>query len=133
MTSICLILPKDKHSDTVCCGVMLCCWAGEKHTARTTLYQGERKSKEQTQTGPVRNNGNKACVLAADEPLSRLHTRPWPEQVLRTIIQRESSGSAVLIVQIMVWEDQQNTRKSHLISFCTHEPGTTKLWQLLLS
>lgn len=123
MTSICLIPPKYKHSDVVCCGVMLCCWAGEKHTARATLYQGERKSKEQTQTGPARNKGNKACVLAADEPLSHLHTRPWPEQVLRTIIQRESSG--------LNHADNGLGRPAEH-SFCTHEPGTTKLWQFLL-
>lgn len=30
-------------------------------------------------------------------------------------------------------DDIQNTLKSRYFLFCTHEPGTTKLWQLLLS
>lgn len=37
MTPTCLILAKDKHCGSVCCGLKLCRWAGEKHTANRSL------------------------------------------------------------------------------------------------
>lgn len=107
MTPTCLILAKDKHCGSVCCGLKPCRWAGGK-AHRKPLSVRERGHPKNNQDRQTPSGGQNTCAF---EPSSHLHTRPWPDQVLRTILQRDSSGSAVWSA---LWEDQQNALKSRV-------------------